>query len=72
MVVADPGMPEMNGIGFIRPLRQPPPDRGAVATLAAESDKGLKPQAKPAGTADRLAKPFKPELFIAANKKAPG
>ncbi len=70
MVVADPGMPEMNGIGFIRPLRQPPLDRRApLAMLAAESDKGLKPQTKPAGTADRLAKP---ELFIAANKKAPG
>ncbi len=73
MVVADPGMSEMNGIGFIRPLRQPPPDRGApLAVLAAESDNGLKPQAKLAGTAGHLAKPFKPELFIAANKKAPG
>ena len=40
--------------------------------LAAESDNGLKPQAKlPARPAD-LAKPFKPEQFIAANKKVLG
>ena len=62
IVVADPDMPGMDGIGFVRALRQRPPDREApIVMIAAESDKGLKQQAKAAGPTGRLAKPFKPE-----------
>ncbi len=72
VVVADPGMPDMYGIGFVRPVRQPRPNRAApIVMRAAEFDKGLKPQAKPAGTAACLAEPFEPKPFIAANMKAP-
>ncbi len=71
-VVAAPAVPAMDGLGFIRALRQTPPDRRApIVMLAAEHDKGLRRQAKAAGPSGCHGKLFKPEHFIAANKKAP-
>ncbi len=81
MIVVEPDMPGMDGIGFIRALRQTPPDRRApIVMLAVESDKGLrpqankglKPQAKAAGPTGCLANPFKAEQPIAANQKVLG
>ena len=71
-IIAAPDMPAMDGIGFLHALRQTSLDPMApIVMLAAQSDKGLKPQAKTAGPSRGFDEPFKPESLIAANRKAP-
>lgn len=70
MVVTDLNMPNMNGIEFIRELRQIPAYRGIpIVFLTTESDDGIKAQAKAAGATGWITKPFKQEQLIAIAKK---
>jgi two-component system chemotaxis response regulator CheY len=73
MVVTDLNMPNMNGLEFIRALRQLPPYRGIpIVFLTTESDDGLKQQAKAAGATGWITKPFKQEQLLAVAKKLLG
>lgn len=70
MVVTDLNMPGMNGLEFIRALRQQGSYRGIpIVFLTTESDDGLKQQAKAAGATGWITKPFKPEQLLAVAKK---
>ena len=73
LVITDLNMPGMDGITFIRSLRQLPPYRGVpIVMLTTESDDGLKQQAKAAGATGWITKPFKQEQLIAVTKKLLG
>jgi two-component system, chemotaxis family, chemotaxis protein CheY len=73
MVVTDLNMPGMNGLEFIRELRQMPPYRGIpIVFLTTESDDGIKQQAKAAGATGWITKPFKQEQLLAVAKKLLG
>lgn len=73
MVVTDLNMPNMNGLAFIRALRELPAYRGVpIVFLTTESDAGLKQEAKAAGATGWITKPFKPEQLTAVVKKLLG
>jgi two-component system chemotaxis response regulator CheY len=73
MVVTDLNMPNMNGLEFIRALRQLAPYRGIpIVFLTTESDDNLKQQAKAAGATGWITKPFKQEQLLAVAKKLLG
>ena len=73
MVITDLNMPGMDGISFIRALRQMPPYRGVpIVMLTTKSDDGLKQQAKAAGATGWITKPFKQDQLIAVTKKLLG
>jgi two-component system, chemotaxis family, chemotaxis protein CheY len=73
MVVTDLNMPNMNGLEFIRALRQLPPYRGIpIVFLTTESDDGMKQQAKAAGATGWITKPFKQEQLLAVARKLLG
>jgi len=73
LVITDLNMPGMDGISFIRQLRQLPPYRGVpIVILTTESDDGLKQQAKAAGATGWITKPFKQDQLIAVTKKLLG
>jgi two-component system, chemotaxis family, chemotaxis protein CheY len=73
MVVTDLNMPVMNGLEFIRELRQLAPYRGIpIVFLTTESDEGMKQQAKAAGATGWITKPFKQEQLLAVAKKLLG
>jgi two-component system, chemotaxis family, chemotaxis protein CheY len=70
MVVTDLNMPVMNGLEFIKELRQMPNYRGIpIVFLTTESDDGMKQQAKAAGATGWITKPFKQEQLLAVAKK---
>lgn len=70
LVVTDLNMPIMNGLEFIRALRQLAPYRGVpIVFLTTESDDGMKQQAKAAGATGWITKPFRQEQLLAAAKK---
>jgi two-component system chemotaxis response regulator CheY len=73
MIVTDLNMPIMNGLDFIRALRQLAPYRGVpIVFLTTESDEGMKQQAKAAGATGWITKPFKQEQLLAVAKKLLG
>jgi two-component system, chemotaxis family, chemotaxis protein CheY len=73
MIVTDLNMPVMNGLEFIRALRQLPSYRGVpIVFLTTESDDALKQQAKAAGATGWITKPFKQEQLLAVAKKLLG
>ena len=73
MVLTDLNMPNMNGLAFIRALRQMPSYNGVpVVFLTTESDDGVKQEAKAAGATGWITKPFKPEQLTAVAKKLLG
>jgi two-component system chemotaxis response regulator CheY len=73
MIVTDLNMPVMNGLEFIRALRQQPPFRGIpIVFLTTESDDGMKQQAKAAGATGWITKPFKQEQLVAVARKLLG
>jgi two-component system, chemotaxis family, chemotaxis protein CheY len=70
MVVTDLNMPGMNGLEFIRELRQLGAYRGIpIVFLTTESDDDLKQQAKAAGATGWITKPFKQEQLLAVARK---
>jgi two-component system chemotaxis response regulator CheY len=73
LVVTDLNMPNMNGLEFIRALRQLPPYRGVpIVFLTTESDESIKREAKAAGATAWITKPFKQDQLIAVVKKLIG
>ena len=73
LVITDLNMPGMDGITFIRSLRQLPAYRGVpIVMLTTESDGGMKQQAKAAGATGWITKPFKQDQLIAVTKKLLG
>jgi len=73
MVVTDLNMPNMNGLAFIRALRQMPAYKGIpIVFLTTESDANLKQEAKSAGATGWITKPFKPEQLTSVVKKLLG
>ena len=73
MVVTDLNMPNMDGLGLIRELRQKPNFRGVpIVFLTTESDEGKKAEAKQAGATAWITKPFKQEQLLAVVKKILG
>ena len=70
LVITDLNMPNMNGIEFIRALRQLTPYRGVpIVFLTTESDDDVKKQAKAAGATGWITKPFKQDQLLAVAKK---
>jgi len=73
LVITDLNMPNMNGLEFIRSLRQLPPYRGVpIVFLTTESDDSLKSEAKASGATGWITKPFKQEQLLAVAKKLLG
>ena len=73
MVVTDLNMPNMNGLAFIKALRQLPAYKGTpIVFLTTESDGGIKQEAKAAGATGWITKPFKPDQLTAVAKKLLG
>ncbi|HXT09217.1 MAG TPA: response regulator [Roseiarcus sp.] len=73
LVVTDLNMPIMNGLEFIRALRQLAPYRGVpIVFLTTESDESLKRDAKAAGATAWITKPFKQEQLLNVVKKLIG
>jgi two-component system chemotaxis response regulator CheY len=73
MVVTDLNMPNMNGLAFIRELRQLASYQGVpIVFLTTESDDTIKQEAKAAGATGWITKPFKPEQLTAVAKKLLG
>jgi len=73
LIITDLNMPNMNGLEFIRALRQLPAYRGVpIVFLTTESDESLKSQAKASGATGWITKPFKQEQLLAVAKKLLG
>jgi two-component system, chemotaxis family, chemotaxis protein CheY len=73
LIITDLNMPNMNGLEFIRALRQLPAYRGIpIVFLTTESDEGMKQQAKAAGATGWITKPFKQEQLVAVARKLLG
>jgi len=73
LVITDLNMPVMNGLEFIRSLRQAPAYRGVpIVFLTTESDDSMKQQAKAAGATGWITKPFKQEQLTTVAKKLLG
>ena len=73
LIITDLNMPNMNGLEFIRALRQLAPYRGVpIVFLTTESDEEVKKQAKAAGATGWITKPFQQEQLVAVVKKVLG
>ena len=73
LVVTDLNMPNMNGLEFIRALRQLAPNRGVpIVFLTTESDESMKKDAKAAGATAWITKPFKQDQLLTVVKKLIG
>jgi two-component system chemotaxis response regulator CheY len=70
MVVTDLNMPELDGIGLVRGLRQMPGFRYTpVVMLTTESQKDMKQQGKDAGASGWITKPFTPDSLLRTIRK---
>jgi two-component system chemotaxis response regulator CheY len=73
LVVTDLNMPVMNGLDFIRNLRQLASYKGVpIIFLTTESDAAIKQEAKLAGATGWITKPFEQEKLLAVIKKVLG
>jgi two-component system chemotaxis response regulator CheY len=73
LVITDLNMPSMNGLDFIRALRQLQSYRGVpVVILTTESEGSLKAEAKASGATAWITKPFKQEQLLALTRKLLG
>ena len=61
MIITDINMPEMDGITFIRKVKQTQFRYVPVLVLTTESQDAMKSEGREAGAAGWLVKPFKPE-----------
>lgn len=72
-IITDQNMPELDGLGFIRALRQHPMGRGVpVIVLSTDSAEDLKAQAREAGALGWMVKPFTQDKLLAVIKKVLG
>ncbi len=65
VIITDLNMPNLDGIGFIRHLRQDPVHKATpILILTTESDSRKKQEGKEAGATGWLVKPFEPEKLL--------
>jgi two-component system, chemotaxis family, chemotaxis protein CheY len=73
MVITDLNMPNLDGIGLIRAIRQTPSCKFIpIIMLTTESQDSKKQEGKAAGATGWIVKPFKPEQLLAVVKKVLG
>jgi two-component system, chemotaxis family, chemotaxis protein CheY len=73
MVITDLNMPNMDGLAFIRALRESDAFKGVpIIFLTTESDDAKKAAARSAGATAWITKPFQPERLVAVAKKVLG
>ena len=72
-VITDLNMPSLNGIEFIRKVRQHASSKGVpIILLTTESSDNMKRQAKEAGATGWMVKPFKQDQLLALIRKVIG
>lgn len=72
-IITDQNMPNMDGITFIRELRQHPAGKGVpVIVLSTESSDALKQTAREVGATGWMVKPFDQARLVAVVKKVFG
>jgi two-component system, chemotaxis family, chemotaxis protein CheY len=72
-VITDQNMPRMDGLSFIRALRQQPWGQGVpVIVLSTDSQDDLKAQARAAGALGWMVKPFTQDKLLAVIRKVVG
>ncbi len=65
-IITDQNMPNLDGLGFIRALRQHPQGKGVpVVVLSTDSAEELKAQAREAGALGWMVKPFTQDKLLA-------
>jgi len=70
LVISDVNMPNMDGITFVKNLKQLPSYKFTpVIMLTTESEEGKKKQGQEAGAKAWVVKPFKPEILLGAVEK---
>jgi two-component system, chemotaxis family, chemotaxis protein CheY len=72
-IITDQNMPNLDGLGFIRALRQHPAGQGVpIVVLSTDSEDDLKAQARAAGALGWMVKPFTEDKLLAVVKKVIG
>jgi two-component system chemotaxis response regulator CheY len=69
LIITDINMPVMDGICFIREVKATSFRFVPILVLSTETERSLKDQAKEAGAAGWLVKPFRPEQLLWVVKK---
>ena len=70
LIISDVNMPEMDGITFVKTVKQHPSYRFTpILMLTTESDAGKKQEGQPAGAKAWMLKPFQPEQMLGAVQK---
>ena len=70
LVVSDVNMPNMNGIEFVKAMKDKPAYKFTpVLMLTTESGDAMKAEGKAAGVKAWLVKPFKPDVLLSAVTK---
>jgi two-component system chemotaxis response regulator CheY len=70
MLITDVNMPELDGIGLVKKIRENPSYRFIpIIVLTTESQEEKKKEGKLAGATGWIVKPFKPEQLIAVVRK---
>jgi two-component system chemotaxis response regulator CheY len=69
LIITDINMPVMDGIQFIQEVKKTSFRFIPILILSTETERGLKDQAKAAGAAGWLHKPFRPEQLLWVVKK---
>ncbi len=69
MIISDVNMPVMDGISFIKEVKQTPFRYLPILVLTTEREDSKKMEGKRAGASGWLVKPFKPETLLAVVNK---
>ena len=69
LIITDINMPVMDGIRFIQEIKETSFRFVPILVLSTETERSLKDQAKAAGAAGWLVKPFRPEQLLWVVKK---
>ena len=70
LIISDVNMPNMDGIDFVKAVKQMPNYRFTpIIMLTTESDESKKREGQAAGAKAWVVKPFKPEKMISAVQK---
>lgn len=70
LIISDVNMPNMDGISFVKAVKQMPNYRFTpIIMLTTESDESKKREGQAAGAKAWVVKPFKPEQMIGAVQK---
>ena len=73
LIISDVNMPVMDGISFVRAVKQLPAYKFTpIIMLTTESQDSKKQEGRAAGATGWIVKPFKPEQLVAVAKKVLG